>query len=154
MNLTVLVLAVLLGSVIAYLADRLGRTLGKTSLLGMRPRTTAEVLTAAAGGLIPLVTILIILAVSADARLYILHYNETIRQRDELNKEVQQDKITLKDTQNQKDEESRSMVVINGKLKGLQTQVGQVSDELSTRTAELKTANERFRIASGQIRGC
>lgn len=149
MNLTVLVLAVLLGGFIAYIADRTGRILGKKrlSLFGLRPRVTAELLTAVAGALIPLVTILIILAVSKDARLYILHYNETIKQRDTLNAEVQQNKVTLKGNQVQLDQQTNALMVLNGKSKTLEAKVNQTSEELNSRTAELNAANERYRLA-------
>ena len=64
--LSVLFLAVviILGGVIALIADRLGRTLGKKRLtyLKMRPRRTAEVITVAAGMLITLLTMVTLLA--------------------------------------------------------------------------------------------
>ncbi|MBX3118482.1 MAG: DUF3084 domain-containing protein [Fimbriimonadaceae bacterium] len=65
-----LLLMALMGGGIAVFADRLGRKLGKSrhTLFGMRPRKTAEVLTFAAGFLIPIVTLLVVIAISSSYR--------------------------------------------------------------------------------------
>lgn len=70
----VLLFVVLLGGGIALYADRLGRNLGKKRLkLGsLRPRKTAEIIVFLAGMLTPLIAILAIMAVSAEARLWII----------------------------------------------------------------------------------
>jgi uncharacterized protein (DUF3084 family) len=130
----------------------------------MRPRTTAEVLTALAGALIPLVTILIVLAVSADARQYILHYNETIKQRDALRAEVRKDqqdidggKTLLKATLTELDGTKNSLVVQRGQLKTVHDELGQSADELKRSQrdvakvqVEYKNAQERFATAEKQ----
>lgn len=69
-----LVLVIGLGGLIAFFADRLGRTLGKKrhSLFGLRPRHTAALLTVSAGIVIPLVTVLIVMAMSSDLRTVLL----------------------------------------------------------------------------------
>lgn len=69
----VLLLVILLGGGIAVYADRLGRNLGKKRLkLGsLRPRRTAELIVLAAGMLTPLLAILAIMAISAEARQWI-----------------------------------------------------------------------------------
>lgn len=72
-SLIFLTLVTLLGGFIALYADRLGRDLGKKRLrLGkLRPRRTAEVIVFSAGVLAPLLAILVLMAVSAEARLWI-----------------------------------------------------------------------------------
>jgi uncharacterized protein (DUF3084 family) len=77
---------VLLGGVIALLADWLGRTMGKKRLrfLHLRPRHTAALFTATAGMLIPVITILVVAAVSNDVRQWILEGRNAIRQAKEL----------------------------------------------------------------------
>src|SRR5437588_10392153 len=84
LSVLLVLMLVVLGGVIAYFADRLGRTLGKKrlSLMGLRPRHTAEVLTVAAGAVIPIVTFAIVMAASADVREWILHSPEYKRDRD------------------------------------------------------------------------
>lgn len=61
----------LMGGGIAYLADLLGRSLGKKRLtIGkMRPKHTAALLTTTAGVLIPIVTLALLFVVSADVRV-------------------------------------------------------------------------------------
>jgi uncharacterized protein (DUF3084 family) len=83
-------LVVLLGGFIAFLADRLGRTLGKKrlSLLGLRPRHTAEIMTVGAGVLIPLVTFGIIMLGSKEVRDWFRAGPAIIQERNRLLTEV------------------------------------------------------------------
>lgn len=78
------------GAVIAYFADALGRTLGKkrASLWGLRPRHTAAVLTTGAGFLIPLVTVGLLWIVSADVRTILREGSRAAAERDRKVKEL------------------------------------------------------------------
>lgn len=72
-SLLFLVFVVVLGGFIALYADRFGRELGKKRLrlAGLRPRRTAEIIVFSAGVLAPLLAILVLMGVSAEARLWI-----------------------------------------------------------------------------------
>lgn len=69
-SLIFLVLVIVLGGFIALYADRFGRELGKKRLrIGkLRPRRTAEIIVFSAGVLAPLLAILVLMLVSAEAR--------------------------------------------------------------------------------------
>ncbi|MBI5706169.1 MAG: DUF3084 domain-containing protein [Armatimonadetes bacterium] len=75
-----LALFCLLGGIIAVYADRLGRVLGKQrrSLLGLRPRKTAEVIVFLGGVLVPMLTIMLVLVASSDVREWLLRGREAI----------------------------------------------------------------------------
>ncbi len=81
-----LVAVVLLGGIIAFFADRLGRTLGKKrlTLFGLRPRHTAEVLTIIAGILIPLLTVVLMLAFSSDLRQVLFEGRKALTEVEQL----------------------------------------------------------------------
>ncbi|MFZ4506379.1 MAG: DUF3084 domain-containing protein [Fimbriimonas sp.] len=85
-----LLLVVALGGLTAYYADQLGRTLGKKRLViwGLRPRHTAALITTGAGMAIPLVTIFILTAASADFRRWVLEAPRALEERDNLRVEV------------------------------------------------------------------
>jgi uncharacterized protein (DUF3084 family) len=72
-SLLFLILVIVLGGFIALYADRFGRELGKKRLrlAGLRPRRTAEIIVFSAGVLAPLLAILVLMAASAEARLWI-----------------------------------------------------------------------------------
>lgn len=72
-SLLFLILVIVLGGFIALYADRFGRELGKKRLrlAGLRPRRTAEIIVFSAGVLAPLLAILVLMGVSAEARLWI-----------------------------------------------------------------------------------
>lgn len=72
-SLLFIALVIVLGGFIALYADRFGRELGKKRLrlAGLRPRRTAEIIVFTAGVLAPLLAILVLMGVSAEARLWI-----------------------------------------------------------------------------------
>jgi uncharacterized protein (DUF3084 family) len=114
-----LVLILVIGGVIAFLADRLGRKLGKKrlSLFKLRPRHTAELLTVGAGVLIPLVTIGILTTASQGIRSWLVLGPAGVeRMRQNVaNLYTEQDRL-LRSTTNLKAE----VVTTSGRLAALQ----------------------------------
>lgn len=86
----------LVGAVIAYGADNLGRYLGKKrhTLFGLRPRHTATLLTVGAGFLLPALTVFVMWLVSKDVRIILAEGSRAAAERDrktlELNQRVQE----------------------------------------------------------------
>lgn len=118
-------LVIVLGGVIAFYADRLGRYLGKKrlSVFGMRPRHTAAFLTIAAGVLIPLVTVLIVVAASQDVRLWLVEGRQAVEQVKDLRGQVK----GLEDSRKAIDEEIRAKT----------TEVGELDTRLKAAQADL-----------------
>jgi uncharacterized protein (DUF3084 family) len=85
-----LIIMSLAGGLVAMIADRLGRTLGKKrlTLLGMRPRHTATTITVVAGMLIPLITVGVVAALSAETRQWIVEGPDAIRKNRQLLKDI------------------------------------------------------------------
>jgi hypothetical protein len=81
---------IVVGGVVAYIADNLGRTLGKKrlTLFHMRPRHTATLITVAAGMLIPLLTVLFVAIASKDYREWLVEGHAAIQKRDALIQDV------------------------------------------------------------------
>lgn len=75
-----------LGAVIAYGADVLGRNIGKKRLsVGrLRPRHTAALATAVAGFLLPLVTVGLVTATSSDVRTWLVEGRRAVEERNRL----------------------------------------------------------------------
>src|SRR5690349_6355086 len=96
----VLVICVLSG-IVAVVADNLGRTLGKKRLsvksrfIKLRPRRTAQLFTFGAGVIIPLLTLVSVMLLSADVRQWFAEGPDLIRQRDVLTEEVSSRKKEL-----------------------------------------------------------
>ena len=156
-----LILVGLLGGVIALIADRLGRTLGKKRLtwMKMRPRRTAEVLTFIAGFLIPIGTFFIVMAFSQGVREWIADAPGIIRQRDQLNSEVKRDKLALDaakevlaTTQRQLGDTTTNLHDLAARSKSLQNQVRQQTAALNRRTADLNAALARYNAVDAQYR--
>lgn len=76
---------VVVGGVVAYIADNLGRTLGKKrlTLFHMRPRHTATLITVLAGMLIPFITVVFVATVSEDARQWLAAGHSALKLRDD-----------------------------------------------------------------------
>lgn len=114
----VLLLVVLLGGGIALYADRLGRNLGKKRLkLGsLRPRKTAEIIVFAAGMLTPLIAILAIMAVSAEARLWIIRGYKAVQdarkavgEKENAFKELERTQSRIRDLRYELEDQQKSL---------------------------------------------
>lgn len=75
----------LAGALVAYVADNLGRYLGKKrlSIFGLRPRHTGTLITTAAGFVIPLLTTVLLAASSQELRTILREGTNLISQRDQ-----------------------------------------------------------------------
>ncbi|MCS7173689.1 MAG: DUF3084 domain-containing protein [Armatimonadetes bacterium] len=78
-------LLLLISGLIAYVGNVVGRRVGKQrlSLWGLRPRTTAHIVTVLTGMLIHLLTVGTLLGLSRDARTALFRLRETVRQLEE-----------------------------------------------------------------------
>jgi len=128
-----------MGGGIAYLADMVGKKLGKKrlSLFGLRPRQTAALGTICLGVLITIFTISIALVVSSGMRQALLHGLEV---RKELN---------------QLEEQQKAFASKNGELTkrndDLTSKIGATSKELAARLKELTNAQGKLRALNTQI---
>ncbi len=150
MNLTsigLLVLIVVLGGLIALIADRLGRTLGKKrlSLFGLRPRHTAEFLTVTAGALIPLITFLVIMAASSEVRTWIAEGPSVINKRDQLAKDV----VNLN---KEKETGTAQLKSVNVKLTDSENRLMGLTSDLKGAAEKLKTTNSKLASLAVQFK--
>lgn len=102
MTLAILIFALVVATcIIAYIADNIGKNLGKKriSIFGLRPRQTATLISMAASVAVMLLTVAILMLASASLRNALLRYDaekrEANRQRDE-NKKLIEDQRELR----------------------------------------------------------
>ena len=76
-------LIIVLGGLTAYIADFLGRFLGKKrlSIFGLRPKHTAILITSFAGLLIPLVTMLLLITLSHEVKVWLVEGQSAVEER-------------------------------------------------------------------------
>ena len=149
-----MLMLVVLGGVIAYFADRLGRTLGKKrlSLFGLRPRHTAEVLTVFAGAIIPIVTFAIVMAASADVREWILHSPEYKADRDRAVADLTSARGELQRVQADLGKQQDLLKQINVTVSELKTREAGLQKEVGVKTTQANDAQHRFEQASRQYK--
>ncbi len=166
-----LVLMVLMGGVIAYLADRLGRTLGKKrlSFFKLRPRHTAELFTVLAGALIPLATILVVMVASSDVRRWMVEGRQAIHRADELKKandaldkeienktkqveglgqRAQQLTTDLKSSEAKLKNSRAEVLELNGKIASLTSRIANVTNQFRAIQTRLKAAQKQYEEVS------
>lgn len=148
------------GGIIAYLADRLGRNIGKKrkSLFGLRPRHTAEVLIVGAGVCIPIITILVVMAASAEVRTWFFEGRAAIADRAKLRKDVET--LTGERQRLQTDIEagSQRLVTLNADLVKSRAAVDEYKEsaekltkEVERRSGEVKRLDSQLRTASKAV---
>jgi hypothetical protein len=137
----------ILGGGIAYFADRLGRHLGKKRLswLGLRPRHTAELLTFAGGAIVPVFTVLLVIALSAPVREWFVNGPKLLQERDDAYKDLAKGKLELVALRNSTDVlklSNQKLITSNENLtseqRNLDSQAKTAKSLLETRSSELQ----------------
>lgn len=147
-----LAVVVLASGLIAYVADLLGRKLGKKRLTlgGLRPRHTAALMTVLSGMGISVLTILLVMAISADVRDWILRGNLAIVQAQErqlvvrrLEAEAKTAGDMLKDLASQKSKlEARNKELAQA-IESQRSQIATLKDRRHQAETQLAGANRR-----------
>lgn len=89
---------ILLSGAIALVGNAVGRNIGRRrlSLFGLRPRNTAQVITVVTGMLITVTTLLVVLALSQEARVALFRLNEVLRETQRLEAEIRRQEDRLR----------------------------------------------------------
>lgn len=89
---------ILLSGAIALVGNAVGRNIGRRrlSLFGLRPRYTARVITVVTGMLITVTTLLVVLALSQEARVALFRLNEVLRETQRLEAEIKKQEDRLR----------------------------------------------------------
>lgn len=138
---------ILVGGFLAYVADSLGRKLGKKrlSMFGLRPRYTATVLTVAAGIVIPFLTILTLFALSGDVREWLIRGQRAIQE----NKKLIRDNDSL---QRQIDDNTKILGSTRSDLKRAQVDRDKLGKDNRSLEAKNKDLNKRIETAQQRVR--
>jgi uncharacterized protein (DUF3084 family) len=85
-----IVVLILLSGLVAFIGNLVGRAIGRRrlTLLGIRPRYTAQIITVMTGMLITVVTLAAVLLVSEDARQALFHLREIQQQTRDLENQI------------------------------------------------------------------
>ena len=91
-------LLILLSGAIALVGNAVGRSIGRRrlSLVGLRPRYTAQITTVMTGMLITIVTLIVVLLISSEARVALFRLNAVLRQTHQLEEEISRQEDRLK----------------------------------------------------------
>lgn len=138
-------LVVILGGFVAYLADGLGRKLGKKrlSLMGLRPRHTATILTIGAGLLIPLLTVLALSVASSDFRQWLTEGRAAIVESRRLSARVQEQRKELQGLTERLNEANDKVGTAEGKLTRANDQLKSLDQRVKSLQADAKGAESR-----------
>lgn len=166
-SVTLIFVLCLMGGVIAYCADLLGRRLGKKRLtLGhMRPKHTAALLTTSAGVLIPIVTISLMSLLFADVR-DMLFRTEAIKEElrnVEGNLRISQKNLDRRANEIAELELAQRKLVKEGanlretndktskQLGKTRLELGSTQKQLASRSAQLRILSAKTRSLSGRV---
>ena len=155
-----LILVSLIGGLIAIFADNLGRTLGKKrlSLMKLRPRKTAQVITFVAGAVIPLLSIGAVMWLSEGVRRWFVEGPRVIDERDRalgdikrLSLEINQNENRIKDQTRNITQKERELGSVGERLAKAQETLKNYSDQIASLTSQVKRASARLASLQGQV---
>lgn len=87
-----------LSGAVALVGNAVGRSIGRRrlSLFGLRPRHTAQIVTVVTGMLITIVTLVVVLLLSREARVALFRLNEVLQETHRLEEEIRKQEDRLK----------------------------------------------------------
>jgi uncharacterized protein (DUF3084 family) len=172
---------IVIGGLVAWVADSLGRKIGKKrlSFLGLRPRHTATLITIGAGVIIPVLTIGAIYALSSDVRQWIQKgrtaIQEVIKKTEEVdslgkrvdslgkqvssldtqkgNLESKVGRLTSRtsELQGKVDKQQAALTQSTGQLKVSKTQVAKLTSSVRAKEAALRDTNSELKQTSTRL---
>lgn len=167
-NVVGLLIFVVMCGFIAYAGDLLGRRMGKhrLSIMGLRPRYTAIVMTTITGMLIAMFTIGVMAFTSQSVRLLFLHGIQIVSERKQIESQLQgvhrsYDDATrqLKAQQQLAEDAKRDARIANRERLVLRSEISIISHNLSTLRATLRKnklaltqAEKRLASAKGDVK--
>lgn len=138
-------LLIVVSGAIAYVGNMVGRSIGRRrlTLLGLRPRYTAQLITIATGMVITVVTVAAVLVVSRDAREALFRYRALQVQMATLRGEIEAAEGRLKQLQRGDIAYLRNQEVLRDVVDARQTlqQIAVQVDDLRLRAVDLALAN-------------
>lgn len=148
-----LALMIVAGGVVAFVADGLGRKIGKKrlSFMGLRPRYTATLITVAAGILIPILTITAIFAFSQEARDWIRYGRGAIEESKKLQKDVEDQKKVVGDLKSEGVEAKKENNQLSQEKARLTKQVNEANSSVKTAKAERLKAETQAKLTQARI---
>jgi len=151
-GLILITLLIFTSGLIAYLGDKIGRNIGKKklSLLGIRPRNTAIIISITSGILITILTIAIISLVSQTARdaLFRIEYIQTRtknlqKKLKELQAEYKAQKNKLKEKETEIKQNEATAKILNNNIKNKNLNLQKLQQKLSrVQSQEKKVKNQ------------
>jgi|GEM_PF-6541921 len=136
------VILTLVSAFVAYLGDLLGRHVGKRKikLFGLRPRDSAIVVTSFTGGVITLITIVVLLLGNASLQNMAKSADEVIRLQAEA-------KAKIAESQEVIETADRAIQIARDEQAGLETELKELNEQMTETTAEkavLQSENSRL----------
>ena len=151
---------IVIGGFVAWVADSLGRKIGKKrlSFMGLRPRYTATLLTVGAGILIPILTIAALFVLSRDVREWIQEGRGAIQRAKQYQAQAQElqggvDDLERKqrDLTGRNEKLTNDAKALNAKIKSFQDQVRMASQRLVTAQSLTRAAQSRVSSLQGKL---
>ena len=145
----ILLLFVIMGGLIAYLGDWLGRRMGKKRLrIGkLRPRHTATFFTVLMGMLIPLATTYGIVTQSAAVRQWIVQGPELVRVKQNLETEIEANQVSLAVLENQAEDRQEQLTDIQTMLSSASKARDKAVNERNAERRRLEDARDEIAAA-------
>lgn len=141
------------GALIAWLADNVGRMIGKKrhTLWKLRPRHTATLFIVTAGFLIPLLTVIALASSSRDLREILKKGTELVQENNQRKQELAATVTKLNSSNNKIKDKNTEIKGLTEKQVKLNTDLGYADERLKTSQGKVQTMTQRAGLLNGQI---
>lgn len=140
------------GGFIAWLGDWLGTKVGKKRMTfwKLRPRHTAMLYTIVSGGLISLLTLMVLIVSNYSFKKALLEGPRLVLQNEEFRQQIQDQKAKARASESQFVEAQRKLAPVQGQLVQNKQELDKTKIALSTIKQQLGDARQKVGVAQGQ----
>ncbi len=149
-----LAVMIIAGGIVAFVADGLGRKIGKKrlSFFGLRPRYTATLITVAAGVLIPILTIAATYLFSSEVREWIQKGRSAFREVQEKTEQVSHLNSELVKIESQRAAQENKVETLEAREKELHSRVSAQQRQLAEASDKIRKAQANESRLSQSVR--
>ncbi len=152
-GLSVILVLMAMGGLIAFLGDRIGSKVGKKRLtvFGLRPKYSSVIITIVSGTLISCLTVATMAVLNENVRVALFGLSKLHVEMDQLTEEIEKKNKALEHGQQLLDEKNKEIATMNHRMDTIGEELAQVENQRNNAREQLSLVQEAYEKAKADI---
>ncbi len=152
-GISIILVLIIMGGLIAFLGDKIGSKVGKKrlTLFGLRPKYTSVIVTIISGTLISFFTMAVLAVASENVRVALFGLNKLYAEMDELNTEIAAKNKALDEGQRQLQARTKEVAEMEKKTQDISAELSRVEEQRNYMESQLAVVQEAYDRAQANV---